>query len=80
MTLDFNDMSDGRYWESQEPLLLLVGNNVHEATYEWGRHQFYLYHNSHLNDRSEYEELPDYLDEDDDRIRGWAFARIPEDA
>lgn len=76
MKIDFNDMSDDSYMEREEPLLLLVGNNVHEATYESGRHQFYLHNNMHLNDAGEYEQIDNILPWDDDRLRGWAFARI----
>lgn len=36
MTIDFNDMSDDRYW-NQEPILLLIGNTVHEAQFENSR-------------------------------------------
>lgn len=77
MTIDFNDMSDDRYW-NQEPILLLIGNTVHEAQFENSRGWFYLHNNMHLNDAGEYEELPDYIDEDDKRLRGWAFARQQE--
>ncbi len=80
MTLDFNDMSDDRYTERDATLLLLIGNTAHEAIYELGRNQFYLHNNMHWNDKGEYEELPDYLNEDDNRILGWAFARITGDA
>lgn len=74
MTIDFNDMSDDRYW-NQEPILLLIGNTVHEAQFENSRGWFYLHNNMHLNDAGEYEELPEHIDEDDERLRGWAFAR-----
>lgn len=75
MKIFFNPMSDDRYW-NQEPVLLLIGNTVHEASFEAGRRWFYLHHNMHLNDAGEYEELPDYIDEYDERLRGWAFARL----
>ena len=79
MEISFNPMSDVRYW-NQEPILLLIGNTVHEASFVASRRWFYLHNNMHRNDAGEYEELPDYLDEDDDRIKGWAPALIPEDA
>ena len=75
MTIDFNPMSDDRYW-NQEPVLLLIGNTVHEASFESSRHWFYLYNRSHFTDSGDFEQLPEYLDEDDERILGWAFARI----
>lgn len=74
MTIDFNDMSDDRYW-NQEPILLLIGNTVHEAQFENSRGWFYLHNNMHLNDAGEYEELPEHIDEYDARLRGWTFAR-----
>ena len=74
MEISFNPMSDNRYW-NQEPILLLIGNTVHEATYESGRDQFYLY-NKYEDDRGEYEILP----WDDERIKGWAPSRITGDA
>lgn len=74
MTIDFNPMSDDRY-TSLGPILLLIGDTVHEASYESGRDQFYLY-NKYEDYRGEYDILP----WDDDRIRGWASARITGDA
>lgn len=79
MTLDFNPMSDDRY-RYQEPVLLLIGKTVHEDSYENSRRWFYLHNNKHWNDAGEYEELPDHIDEADERLNGWAFARITGDA
>lgn len=74
MEISFNPMSDDRY-ASLDPILLLIGNTVHEASYESGRNQFYLY-NKYEDDRSEYDILP----WDDERIKGWAPSRLREDA
>ncbi len=75
MAIEFNPMSDDRYW-NQEPVLLLIGNTVHEACFESNRGWFYLYNNSHFTNSGDFEQLPEYLHEDDERILGWTFARI----
>lgn len=79
MEISFNPMSDDRYW-NQEPILLVIGNNIHEASFEKSRGWFYLHNDGQVNENGEYETLPEHLDEDDDRILGWAFARITGDA
>ena len=77
--ISFNPMSDDRYW-NQEPVLLLIGSTIHEAKFETSRGWFYLYNNSHFVSSGDYKELPDFLMEDDERIKGWAFCRIESDS
>lgn len=77
--INFNPMSDDRYW-NQEPVLLLIGSTIHEATFESSRGWFYLYNHSHIVSSGDYEELPEFLMEDDDRIKGWTFCRLESDS
>lgn len=65
--IKFNTMSDDRFY-NQAAILLIVDNVIHEATFESSRHWFYLY-----NHYSGEKELPEYIDEDDERLKGWAF-------
>ena len=70
----FNPMDDDRYY-NQGPILLIVSGIVHEACFESSRNWFYL-HNHWQPEGIGIAELPDYINEDDDRLEGWAFCEI----
>lgn len=72
--ITFNPMDDDRYY-NQEPILLIVSGIVHEATFESSRHWFYL-HNHWQPEGIGIAELPEYINEDDDRLEGWSFCEI----
>lgn len=74
--IEFSPMDDYRYYD-QAAILLIVSGTVHEATFESGRHQFYLYNHWGMSGDAPVE-LPDYIPEDDERLGGWASCKLEE--
>lgn len=62
MEFSMRDMDDTGYC-SQEPVILLIGDKLCEATYESSRGWFYVYNNVNVPEH--------YIMEDDPEIKGW---------
>lgn len=73
--ITFNSMDDDRWWSHDGPVLLLIDNTIHEATFESSRRWFYLYNNWNFEGK---EGLENHIYWDDERIKGWTFCNMEE--
>ena len=66
MTLELRSMDDDGWFDAGN-VILLIGNKLHEASYESSRRWFYLFN------------ISEYIYEDDERIKGWIPCEVLEE-